>query len=267
MILEDYLLPNVPATGGRWDWETDPALQPNPRGFDQLTATICFRGTIAQLNNLYDLGEQNAPGFGSARNLFYAGPTVKESRFGYLIADLMWAGYASPPLSFTGIGLLASGVRVNSIDLQVASEESMWPQERDGVSVILAAPYAPPGNGIRRVNTFQTGGTTVVLTEAPWRVRLLGKRYSYSVRGSFLASRNQTFKPPTLSLPNPYIGDPTAINWQSLPDPLVTYAEGVPTGGDGWYCNSLRVMSEYTLGDRKLQMWEGEYEWVRRYGP
>ena len=267
MILEDYTLPNVPATGGRWDWETEPALLSNPRGFDFLTATICFRGTIAQLNNLYDLGQQNAPGFGASREMFYAGPTVKESRFGYLIADLQWAGYASQALSFNGVGLLSSGARVNSLNLQVTPEESMWPRELDGVTVILPAPYSPPGNGLRQVGTFATGGTTVVLSAAPWRVRLLGRRYLYSVRGAYLASRNQTFKPPTLNLPNPYIGDPTSINWQSMPDPLVTYAEGLPSGGDGWWCGNHNVMSEYTLGDRKLQMWEGEYEWVRRYGP
>jgi hypothetical protein len=267
MILEDYDLSNVAGGGGRWDWETDPVLQPNPRGFDTLAATICFRGSISQLNNLYDLGAQNAPGFGSSRELFYAGPTVRESRFGYLIADLQWAGYSSPQLTFNGIGLLGSGVRVNSIDLGVSPEESLWPQERDGVTVILPAPYAPPGNGIRQVGVFQTGGTTVALTAQPWRVRLLGRRYTYSVRGSFLATRNQTFKPPTLNLPNPYTADPTAINWQAMPDPLVTYAEGLPSGGDGWWTGSHRVMAEYTLGDRKLQMWEADYEWVRRYGP
>lgn len=267
MILEDYDLPNIGAGGGRWQYETDPRHIPNPRGFDQVAATICFRGTLTQLYSLYDLGAQNVPSVGSGRDLYYTGPQVIESRLGYHVADLIWTGYATPALNFNGLAVLPTGVRINSIDLNASPEESLFPQERDGITVILQPPFSPPGNGIRQVSTQATGASTLTLGWAPWRIRLLAHRYSYSVRGAYIATRNSTFKPPTLNLPNPYTGDPTAINWQSLPDPLVTYAEGLPTGGDGWWCATHRFTSEFVLGDRKLQFWEGEYEWVRRYGP
>ena len=267
MILEDYDLPNIGAGGGRWQYETDPRLTPNPRGFDEVSATICFRGTLTQLNALYDLGAQNAPGIGAGRDLYYTGPRVIESRFGYHIADLIWTGYSTPALNFNGLAVLPAGVRVNSLDLNSSPEEAQFPQERDGITVILQPPYSPPGNGIRQVSTQATGANTLTLGWAPWRIRLLGRRYSYSVRGAYIATRNASFKPPALKLPNPYTADPTAINWQSLPDPLVTYAEGLPTGGDGWWCATHRTTSEFVLGDRKLQFWEAEYEWIRRYGP
>jgi hypothetical protein len=259
--------------GGKGDWETDPQLTIDPAGFDSVKAVLCYRGTAAQLLSVYDLGTKNAPGF-TDKPLYYTGPRVLESRFGYQIAELTWMGFASDPWNAPSVQGLVDGSFVRSMNITMTTEESLWPREgHDGNTIFLGGPYAPPASfgatrGLRTFTAMAPNGNTIVTAQLPWRIRLIGRAWTVSMTGISAGERTVIVRPPRCTVPNPNTtsGGQTAINWLDTGDPLVSWSD--ETGGvSGWVCRNYDLTSELPLGSKILARWSAHYQWVERYGP
>lgn len=259
--------------GGKGDWETDPQLAVDPQGFDSVKATLCFKGTGLELFNLFALGQQNCPGFGS-KPLYYCGPRVIEARFGYQVAELEWKGMAASPWSDAPAVVTSGvGVYVRSVNITMTTNESQWPREANGNTLYLGPPYAPStpfggSPGLRTFTALAPNGNTIITAQLPWRILLIGRAWAVTMSGIIAGPRSNIIKPPRCIVTDPSItsGGQQQINWLNTGDPLVTWAEETQ-GQDGWVCRNYETSSEMPLGNITLARWTAHYQWVDRYGP
>lgn len=262
--------------GGRGDWETDPLLTLDPGGFDRVSATLCYRGTPAELHSLFALGGKTCPSY-AGRPLYFSGAQVKESMAGYQVAELTWAGMASLPWQNSLVNLLSDNVFLRSLHLTMTTEENLFPREVNGNTLYLKSPYAPPpsvggGDGLRTFTAISPAGAVITTGQLPWRVRLIGRAWNLKMSGIIAGPRSSIIKPPLCNIQDPAATSistapgATAINWLSTGDPLVTYSAD-KGANDGWVCRNYETSQEQPLGDIVLAKWEAYYEWVERYGP
>lgn len=260
--------------GGKGDWETDPMFTPDPAGYDSVKATLCFKGSGLELNALYALGAQNAPGGYSAKPLFYTGPKVTDARFGYQIAEMEWKGMAADPWTSPPAQFVNGSAYVRSMNITMSTVESQWPREANGNTLYLPPPYAPPTTvagkpGLRIFTALAPNGSLLTTAELPWRVRLIGRAWAVSLSGIIAGPRAAIIRPPRCIVANPVAtGSPGVqqVNWLATNDPLVSWSDETQAT-DGWVCRNYEIAGELPLGPITLARWTANYEWVLRYGP
>jgi len=198
--------------------------------------------------------------------LYCLGPQGQpDEKFGHIWAEIAWKGIlSSPTLDGLGVTQMSTGDYAKGVSLAMTTQETMWPQEKDGNTIALGTPYAP-NPPFRTLTIPAPGGGFIVTAQLPWRVRLIGRAYTASIKGITIGSRTAITRPPKCTIPDPTILDGN-INWNQLPDPLVTWSKDTGTG-DGWVCRNYQRSSEYAVGEKVLAFWNADYEWVERYGP
>lgn len=252
-----------------------PAAAVDPVGFDTASARVLFRGSMAQFLAKFPIGgtsgDAGLPGAPAGSIMYCLGPQGEpEIKFGHIWGDIGWKGIlATRNLASIPVTSLNANDHVQSCSLAMTSQESMWPLQQDGATIYLPPPYAPPtppgGTPGLRTRGVVINGLFVPVYQAPWRIRLIGRAYSASVRGITVGDRQAIIRPPKCNIPDPTILD-TGTNWQNLPDPLVTWSKDAGTS-DGWVCRNYQRTSEYIMGAKILAFWNADYEWVERYGP
>ena len=247
---------------------SNPALALDPAGFDVAGAEVFFRGTETQFLAKFPIGGlAAATGYiAPSGSIFYClGPQGRPVRkHGHITAQIEWKGILSSPSAGMPVSGLTAGDHAKSVSLAMTTNETMWPQERDGNVIAAGTPYAP--NPPYRIFTLPGPGSLPITTGAmPYRVRLIGRTYSAGIRGITVGTRSAIMRAPRCTILDPTILD-NAPNWQNFPDPLVTWSKETGTG-DGWLCRNYQRSSEYTMGDKVLAFWTADYEWIERYSP
>lgn len=266
----------------RYRWQKDgfPVPTVDPSGFDSATGRLRFRGTVQDLYNAFPVGGSSGtaalPGAPSGSVFYCIGvqgtPRVE---FGTVVAEIGWKGLAvQRNLASQPVSNLSNTDHVISSGLNMTTQEVTFPMERDGSQVYVKRPYCPqprPGEteGLRTLGVV-ANGVVIPTALVPWRVRLIGRVYTASIRGITIGDRSIIVRAPKCTIPNPHLTDDIparTFGWEDLPDPLVTWSDDT---GDksGWVCrNYQRPGGEYAMGSKILAFWSAEYEWVERYGP
>lgn len=271
----------LPANDWRFRKDGFPVPSIDPSGFDAATGKILFRGTIQQLYDTFPIGGSTGdaalPDAPSGSIMYCLGPQGQPVRgFGHIWADIGWKGIVTPRnLGTNPVNNLSATDHVQSVALNMTTDETLWPQTRDGNLIYLGKPYCPnprPGEteGLRTLAVLGPGGSEIPTQIVPWRVRLIGRVYTASIRGISIGDRSAIIRAPRCTIPDPHLTDDIpagALSWDDLPDPLVTWSDD--TGSkDGWLCRSYqRPGGEYPMGNKILAFWSAEYEWIRRYSP
>jgi len=264
-----FIYSKVP--GGAARYLSNPAPTMDPAGFDTVSARVFFRGNMAALLAKYPIGATagatGLTGLPSGSQVYCLGPQGQpEVSFGHIEADIAWKGIISTrTLSGEFVDTLSTGDQVLGVSLGMTTNETNWPQERDGVTIYAGAPYSP-APGYRTKAVIGPGGTLIPTAYLPYRVRIIGRSYTASVRGITIGDRTAVKFPPRCRIIDPFKTDPyqDVDNRPDIPDPLYTYSS--ETGqADGWVCrNYQRNGGEYPMGEKVLAYWTAEYEFVRR---
>jgi hypothetical protein len=154
---------------------------------------------------------------------------------------------------------------VLSVAIGMTTNETHWPQERDGMTIFAGPPFVP-APGYRTLTVIAPGGGSIPTGSVPYRCRIIGRSYTAQIKGLTIGPRNAPVMPPQCNLPSPFLND----NFNDvdargdIPDPLYTYS---PEKGnvDGWICrNYQRDGGEYAMGSVVMGFWTADYEYVRR---
>lgn len=272
-----FIHTKLPNNGFEFIGDSYPVPSLDPSGFDSASAQVIYRpGTgLDPLGDLYRKfpigGTTGAAAFPDkpTGSIFYCiGPQGQPRyRFGHVWAEIGWKGLVASR-TLTDFGFGASGLNVNdhvqSVALQMSSAETLWPQERDGMTVYAPSPYAPlPGYRVQGV--IGPGGTLIPTAYLPYRVRIIDRAYTASIKGITVGLRKTISAPPRCPIGNPYQLDTTAdIVPNTAIDLLYTYSAD-NKASDGWVCrNYQRTGGEYPMGDKILAFWSADYEYVKR---
>lgn len=255
-----------------------PVPASEPSGFDSATGRVLFHGSMSQLYAKFPVGGPNVgssngalPDAPSGSTFYCLGPQGQPvQEFGHIWADIGWKGIISRPKLpsqdsnlITGLG---EGNYLLSVSQQMSTNETLWPQTRDGLTVFAGNPYAP-SPGYRNLGVISPSGAAFVTAIVPYRVRIIGRAYTVSIRGMTVGKRAVINRPPLCKLPNPHyvngVGSPLLPD-ANFPDPLYTYNDDTDAA-DGWVCrNYQRNGGEYPMGEKILAFWTADYEWVFR---
>jgi len=253
-----------------------PVPSRDPQGFDAAIGRISYRGDLAGLYSKFSIGGTSGDaalpglGIGFTSDFYCLGPVGQvQRRWGHYFAAISWKGIIGTrnlaKSTQDNLITLGSGHQLQSLSRNVSTDEILFPQERDGMTL-----YAPPpfgqGKGYE-VQGYIANGAFVPTGDVPQRVRIIVRKYTVSVRGIYIGDRKTATIPPKLLLGNPLTEDPA----QDLPNdplnPLYTWSSD-NGAASGWVCRNYQANAggEYPLGDKILSFWTAEYEYVLRKG-